>query len=361
VPAPAATQLIRVAPDRPDWTYAPGEPVAFHITVALDPHPPAAGVAIKYRSLPAPRCSKAPKNPPPSPRPASTLPAATLPAPGFLRCIVTATIDGKAQRGLATAGFTPGEIRVTQTEPTDFDASWSEQKAALGQGPRRSRTHTRPRTLQRQSRGLLRQPPKRRRLAGRQPHSRRARHPARPRSVSRAPHGALAPALRPYKGLIALAEKGLITLQIGIDGIPVNLPPAVDDTSGRGALADYNRFNLDDRRALLLPPRSIPAASAPTTTSPPTRNGTAKTLSSWAAAQGGQLSIVTAALDARVTALAADYPAYSDVTGYLHGRAGGWPGPRNPGADGVPLETRRQPPPTRHHGLRTTPSTSPAA
>ena len=50
--------------------------------------------------------------------------------------------------------------------------------------------------------------------------------------------------------------------------------------------------------------------------------------------QGGQLSIVTAALDSRVTALAADYPAYSDVTGYLSGRAGGWPGMFRPGRDG---------------------------
>jgi cephalosporin-C deacetylase len=41
--------------------------------------------------------------------------------------------------------------------------------------------------------------------------------------------------------------------------------------------------------------------------------------------QGGQLTIVTGALDKRVKAVAANYPAYCDVTGYLHGRAGGWP------------------------------------
>ena len=41
--------------------------------------------------------------------------------------------------------------------------------------------------------------------------------------------------------------------------------------------------------------------------------------------QGGALSIVTAALDPRVKYLAAFYPAISDVTGYLQGRAGGWP------------------------------------
>ena len=41
--------------------------------------------------------------------------------------------------------------------------------------------------------------------------------------------------------------------------------------------------------------------------------------------QGGALSIVTAVLDPRVKLLAAAYPALTDTTGYLHGRAGGWP------------------------------------
>ena len=41
--------------------------------------------------------------------------------------------------------------------------------------------------------------------------------------------------------------------------------------------------------------------------------------------QGGALSIVTAALDNRVKWLGAFYPALSDMTGYLKGRAGGWP------------------------------------
>lgn len=41
--------------------------------------------------------------------------------------------------------------------------------------------------------------------------------------------------------------------------------------------------------------------------------------------QGGALAIVTGALDNRVKAVAALYPALCDLTGYLAGRAGGWP------------------------------------
>ena len=41
--------------------------------------------------------------------------------------------------------------------------------------------------------------------------------------------------------------------------------------------------------------------------------------------QGGNLTISAGALDPRVKAIAASYPALSDHFGYLRGRAGGWP------------------------------------
>ena len=41
--------------------------------------------------------------------------------------------------------------------------------------------------------------------------------------------------------------------------------------------------------------------------------------------QGGALSIVTAALNSKVTLCAPFYPALCDLTGFLHQRAGGWP------------------------------------
>ena len=39
----------------------------------------------------------------------------------------------------------------------------------------------------------------------------------------------------------------MITLQVGIHGIPVNLPAEVYQELARGALDNYNRINLDDR------------------------------------------------------------------------------------------------------------------
>jgi cephalosporin-C deacetylase-like acetyl esterase len=48
-------------------------------------------------------------------------------------------------------------------------------------------------------------------------------------------------------------------------------------------------------------------------------------LATFGGSQGGALSIVTAAMDKRVKYMVAMYPAMSDLTGYLHNRAGGWP------------------------------------
>jgi cephalosporin-C deacetylase-like acetyl esterase len=51
-----------------------------------------------------------------------------------------------------------------------------------------------------------------------------------------------------------------------------------------------------------------------------------KNLVAYGGSQGGYLTITTTALDPRVTATCPSYPAYCDMTGYLHGRPSGWPG-----------------------------------
>src|SRR5690606_2896568 len=53
--------------------------------------------------------------------------------------------------------------------------------------------------------------------------------------------------VRPYQGLRDLAANGVITLEIGIHGIPTNLDPAVYDQLRVGALDGYWTFNIHDR------------------------------------------------------------------------------------------------------------------
>src|SRR5260221_13221893 len=130
--------------------------------------------------------------------------------------------------------------------------------------------------------------------------------------------------VRPYKGLIDLAEKGVITLQVGIHGLPVNLDPIVYDGLGRGGLTGYPTFHLADRERCYYHRVYLGCVRANDfLVSHPKWDG--KSLAVTGGSQGGALSIVTAALDPRVTGLAAYYPALSDTTGYTKGRAGGWP------------------------------------
>jgi cephalosporin-C deacetylase len=132
---------------------------------------------------------------------------------------------------------------------------------------------------------------------------------------------------RPYRGMVDLAEKGFLTLQVGIHGIPVNLPTEVYDSLLFGPLAawgGYATFNLDDRdhyyyrRVYLGCLRANDFLAAHP-------KWDKKNLIVTGGSQGGALTITTAGLDPRVTALAPFYPALSDLTGYLVGRAGGWP------------------------------------
>lgn len=130
--------------------------------------------------------------------------------------------------------------------------------------------------------------------------------------------------MRPYRGLIDVAERGFITLQVGIHGLPVNLDQTVYDSLRSAGLAGYPVFNLDDRNRYYYRRVYLGCVRANDFLAMrPKWDG--KNLGVTGGSQGGALSIVTAGLDPRVTALAAYYPALSDVAGYLNGRAGGWP------------------------------------
>lgn len=316
-----ADAVVMVTPDHADWTYQPGEPVAFRIKVAADPYP-AEGVSVKYRI--GPEMLDAELKAAVVPAEGLTLDGGTMKEPGFLRCSVMADVNGRPVKGLATAGFSPESIKPTQTEPADFDAYWNAQKADLAKVPadpvltpmpERSTPEVEVFHLSIQNVGGWKGP------------SRMFGILTVPRGEGPFPAMLAVPGagVRPYGGQIGLAKKGVITLEIGIHGIPVNLAPDVYEQLARGALAEYNSYNLDDRsryyyrRVYLGCLRAVDYLA-----SHPKWDG--KNLLVMGGSQGGQLSIVTAALDSRVTALAANYPAYCDVTGYLHGRAGGWPG-----------------------------------
>lgn len=128
--------------------------------------------------------------------------------------------------------------------------------------------------------------------------------------------------IRSYRG-VNLGDN-IITLEIGIHGIPMDMSQEVYRNLSSGALNGYQGFNKNDRNAYYYKRVYLGCVKAiDFIYSLPEFNGS--TIGVTGGSQGGALSIVTAGLDSRVKFLAALYPALCDYAGYLNGRAGGWP------------------------------------
>ena len=318
--AQPAEQMIKlvVAPDHADWVYKTGEPVKFSISV-LQYGNPLKNAVVRYSVGPE-KMNPVKKDSLSLAKGVLTVDGGTMKTPGFLRCTVTAFVDGKEYTKSATAGFDPLAIQPTVDNPSDFTQFWDKAKADLANIPMDARMTLMPErctekvdvyhvSLQNYrvgSRlyGILCVPKK------------EGKYPA----LLTVPGAGV----RPYNGNIAMAEKGLITFEIGIHGIPVNMDVSVYNNLGAGALSGYQNFNLDDRDRFYYKRVYLGCVRANDfLVSLPQFDGT--NLAVTGGSQGGALSIVTAGLDPRVKYLAAYYPALSDVTGYLKGRAGGWP------------------------------------
>lgn len=309
---------IVVAPDHTDWTYKVGEKVKFAVTV-LQFGNPLANVRIKYEV--------GPEKMEPIKRDSLNLvdgkfiiDGGTMKTAGFLRCIVIAEVDGKQYRNLATAGFDPNTIKPTVENPADFVQFWEKAKTELAKIPLDVRMTLLPERCTENVNvyhvnlqnnlyrtrlyGILCMPKK------------EGKYPA----LLKVPGAGV----RPYVGDTANAEKGIITFEIGIHGIPVNMDVNVYNSLATAALAGYPNFNLDDRDRYYYKRVYLGCIRANDfLVNLPQYDG--MHLGVAGGSQGGALSIITAALDSRVQFLAANYPALSDVTGYLTGRAGGWP------------------------------------
>jgi cephalosporin-C deacetylase len=328
----AATVRIIVSPDHRDWTYKLGEPARFAVSVTAD-NEPIDNITVTYTT--GPELFPGAKQTVALPLAGLTVDAGTMTEPGFLRCIVTTQVAGRPYRGLATAAFAPEQIRPTQVEPKDFDAYWDAGKADLAKVPMDARMtllpdsctstvdvyHVSFRTVGPKGPvgariyGILCEP----------------RAPGHYPAVLKVPGAGV----RPYFGDPDLAAKGVIVLEIGVHGIPVNMPKEVYDELGAGALNGYPLFNFDDREHYYYRRIYLGCIRANDfLTSLPGWDG--RNLVVMGSSQGGQLTIATAALDSRVTGLSATHPAFCDVSGPLHGRAGGWPHPFMPDAEGNP-------------------------
>ncbi|HEX7017016.1 MAG TPA: acetylxylan esterase [Cyclobacteriaceae bacterium] len=314
-------QLVKVivGADHDDWTYKTGETAKFNVMVIRSGNPVKDAV-VSYKVGPEKMDPTMQEENVVLKKGTLTINGGTLKSPGFLRCEVVATVDGKEYRGLATAGFDPLSIKPTVDNPADFVEFWDKAKqenaavpidAIMTLLPERCTEkvnvyHVNLQNYRRGSRfyGILCVP----KAEGKYP------------ALLRVPGAGV----RPYNGDVATAEKGIITFEVGIHGIPVDLELPLYQALGAGALNRYFTFNLDDKDAYYYKRVYLGCVRANDFLfSLPQFDGV--NLAVTGGSQGGALSIVTAALDPRVKYLAAYFPALSDMTGYLKGRAGGWP------------------------------------
>ena len=314
-----ATGLIKViiSPDHKDWTYKVNEEAKFSVQVLkygnlLD------NVTIDYETGPEmlPDVKKEGmvlKN-------GKTDFSGTMKVPGFYRIRVWAIVDGKRYEGLATAGFEPEKIQPTVKDPADFDSFWDNAIAEARKIDLDPRITLMPERCTSESNvyhisfqndatgsriyGMLAMPKK----AGKYP------------ALLRVPGAGI----RPYAGDSRTTALGIITLEIGIHGIPVTLDNQVYDNLMNGALSGYWNMRMNNRDAFYYKRVYLGCVRAVDFIfSLPEFNGTDVAVTG--GSQGGALTIVTAGLDKRIKFMAALYPALCDYTGYLNKRAGGWP------------------------------------
>lgn len=318
----AATQnsltKVIVSPSHKDWHYKLKEKASFEVRVFVD-NIMIEDVEVKYAisedMMPARKEGNVTLK-----KGVAKIDAGSMNKPGLLRCEVEVQIDGKPYKSMATVAYAPEQIKPTTTEPQDFTQFWTKALEDARQIPLDAKMTLLPEqctstvnvyhiSFQNQRSGS--------RIYGML---------AMPKAEGKYPAILMVPGAGVYKygASTHWASQGFITLAIGIHGVPVNLDQQVYSDLTGGPLNGYWKANSDNKDNYYYKRVYLGCAKAiDFIYSLPEFDG--NNLFTRGGSQGGALAITTAALDKRVKAVVSFYPALSDITGYAHGRAGGWP------------------------------------
>ncbi len=307
---------VKVAPDHDDWIYNTGESVVFEVSLSGDT-PDLFSVSYEIGPEKMSTWKKGSFN---SSDKEFVIDGGTMKVPGFLRCIVTITHGDTKQTEYATAAFQPGEITPTTRYPEDFLSFWEKTIASAREIPLDTQltlmenkcTETYNvyqvsylnNEYKNRSYGILTIPVK----SGEFP------------AIIRFPGAGV----HPLGGNLTIAGKNVITLDLYIHPFPVLWEKEFYDNLKNSPYIDYKFWGSYNRDAYYFK-RVISGCvkAVDVIFSLPQFDG--KNLASWGSSQGGALSIITTSLDKRIKMLVALCPAMCDFTGYLYGRAGGWP------------------------------------
>lgn len=308
--------VVTVEPDHKDWNYRVGEIAKFTVEVRRS-GTLVNDVTIDYAT--GPEMYQDTKK-------TVTLKDGTLKltgkmsSPGFYRVDVTAHVDGKDYRGACAAAFSPEKLQPSTVMPSDFKEFWEQSIAEARKTDLDPTKRLLPERCTKdvnvyevsfhneqwgsRTYGILCVP------------VREGKYPA----LLRVPGAGV----RPYEGDVYTASQSVITLEIGIHGVPVTMQQGVYDNLNNGALRGYWEFNMDSREKhyyhhVIM--GCIRAMDYIEQYTPWDGKNAGVTGSS----QGGFLTLATAGLDKRITCYAPVHAALCDHTNSLRGIACGWP------------------------------------
>ncbi len=310
---------VQISPDSENWTYRTGDDVEFTIAV-MRSSIALKDVEVSYQWGPELRqpVESGTLN---TGKGYETLKLKGMKQPGFMTLRASVEVDGRRYSNYINVGFEPEKIRGTVTMPADFDEFWGKavseaQKVPLDPMmtylPERSTStvdyyhvrfnNNRPGIY---VYGILCVP---------------KHHEGKMAAVMNPPGAGV----KTIMGDPAYAEQGVVSLAIGIHGIPLTHDSEIYRNLNNNGLGAYSTSGIDDRDKYYFKHvytgcvRAIDfLCSLPYVDS--------ERIGVHGGSQGGALTIVTAALDHRVKYISANYPALCDIAGAYHGSASGWP------------------------------------
>lgn len=313
---------VEVTPDHTDWLYKCGEKPQFNVSVRTSHNAPVENVKIHYEISedmlpPIAKDDLTLKNG------TTTLKGYTMKKPGFLRCQVWATVDGEKYEECATVGFDVDKITPKTVKPADFEEFWKESLKMNEKVEMLPQITLIPERCTSKVDVYLAKFQNYRKESFMYGTLCVPKH-----------HNGKCPAIlivpgagcRQREGFMEEAEKGVVTLELGIHGIPTTLFNQLQlyrDLRFAG-LRNYWLSSIDDkdnyfyRRVFIGCARAVDFLAQLDFVD---ENKIAVTGGS----QGGALTIVTSYLNPRVKYAAAIYPAMCDLTGRLYDQGDAWP------------------------------------